>query len=74
MGSWALGMLLYTLVYGMMPFDGFDHKNLIHHSSSRRYQESMQPSDTQGLIRWMLIVSPDQCTTTEDTANHWLVS
>lgn len=44
MDSWALGVLLYTLVYGTMPFDGFDHKNLIRQISSGEYREPTQPS------------------------------
>lgn len=42
--SWALGVLLYTLIYGTMPFDGFDHKNLIRQISSGEYREPTQPS------------------------------
>lgn len=47
--SWALGVLLYTLVYGTMPFDGFDHKNLIRQISSGEYREPTQPS---GMHPW----------------------
>ena len=42
--SWALGVLLYTLIYGTMPFDGFDHKNRIRQISSGEYREPTQPS------------------------------
>ncbi|XP_012628208.1 NUAK family SNF1-like kinase 1 isoform X1 [Microcebus murinus] len=72
--SWALGVLLYTLVYGTMPFDGFDHKNLIRQISSGEYREPTQPSDARGLIRWMLMVNPDRRATVEDIANHWWVN
>ncbi|KAK9400008.1 NUAK family SNF1-like kinase 1 [Crotalus adamanteus] len=68
--SWALGVLLYTLVYGTMPFDGFDHKNLIRQISSGEYREPTQPSDARGLIRWMLMVNPERRATIEDIANH----
>ncbi|XP_064510935.1 NUAK family SNF1-like kinase 1 [Pseudopipra pipra] len=72
--SWALGVLLYTLVYGTMPFDGFDHKNLIRQISSGEYREPTQTSDARGLIRWMLMVNPERRATIEDIANHWWVN
>ncbi|XP_039625892.1 NUAK family SNF1-like kinase 1 [Polypterus senegalus] len=72
--SWALGVLLYTLVYGAMPFIGGDHKNLISQISSGEYREPTQSSDARGLIRWMLMVNPDRRATIEDIANHWWVN
>ncbi|XP_078091275.1 NUAK family SNF1-like kinase 1 [Mustelus asterias] len=71
---WALGVLLYTLVYGTMPFDGCDHRNLVRQISSGDYREPTPPSDARGLIRWMLMVNPERRATIEDVANHWWVN
>ncbi|XP_068212217.1 uncharacterized protein Nuak isoform X3 [Palaemon carinicauda] len=71
---WSLGVLLYTLVYGAMPFDGSNFKRLVKQITQGDYYEPKKPSSASDLIRQMLTVSASKRATIEDICSHWWVN
>ncbi|KAK3103513.1 hypothetical protein FSP39_019786 [Pinctada imbricata] len=71
---WSLGVVLYTLVYGAMPFDSSDFPVLRRLISSADYYEPVQPSEAAGLIRHLLTVNPKKRAKMSDIINHWWVN
>uniref|UniRef100_A0A183BT80 Protein kinase domain-containing protein n=1 Tax=Globodera pallida TaxID=36090 RepID=A0A183BT80_GLOPA len=68
---WSLGILLYTLVYGSMPFDGRDFNRMVRQIKRGAYYEPDTPSTASMLVRNMLRVNPDRRATIYDIASHW---
>ncbi|CAG6021535.1 unnamed protein product [Menidia menidia] len=71
---WALGVLLYALVYSRMPFDGASHTKLTEQITQGHYRRPNPPSDACSLIDWLLTVRAEERATIEDVANHWWVN
>lgn len=68
---WSLGVLLFTLVYGAMPFDGSDFRKLRNQITAGNYYEPDHPSDAAGLIRHLLTPNPSKRATIHDICDHW---
>lgn len=71
---WSLGVVLYTLVYGTMPFDGTNFKKLRSQITTGDYYEPANPSEAAGLIRHLLTVNPAKRATMSDIVSHWWVN
>ena len=70
----SLGVLLYTLVYGAMPFDGSNFKRLVKQITTGDYYEPKHPSSASSLIRTMLTVSSEKRANIGDICSHWWVN
>ncbi|CAI4231887.1 unnamed protein product [Auanema sp. JU1783] len=68
---WSLGILLYTLVYGSMPFEGRDFNRMVRQIKRGAYYEPDTPSTASMLIRNMLRVNPERRANIFDIASHW---
>lgn len=71
---WSLGVLLYTFIYGAMPFDGSNFRALVKQISEGDYYEPKKKSDASGLIRHLLTIQPTKRATIFDICNHWWVN
>ncbi|GAB1603238.1 NUAK family SNF1-like kinase 1 isoform X1 [Argonauta hians] len=71
---WSLGVVLYTLVYGNMPFNGHDFKVLKKQISTGDYYEPTKSSSAAGLIRHLLTVNPERRASMEKIVQHWWVN
>lgn len=71
---WSLGVVLYTLAYGAMPFESTNLSVLRQQISSGQYAEPKQPCGAASLIRHMLTVTPARRATVEHILQHWWVN
>ncbi|XP_035221038.1 uncharacterized protein LOC118193974, partial [Stegodyphus dumicola] len=71
---WSMGVLLYTLVYGAMPFDGSNFKKLVTQISEGDYFEPKKKSNASELIKKLLTVNPSKRATIVDICTDYWVN
>lgn len=68
---WAMGVLMYYLVEGKMPFIGTTAAEIEHQSKTASISFSKQiPEEAESLIRTMLAVDPTKRPSATEVANH----
>ncbi|KAF2075117.1 hypothetical protein CYY_003594 [Polysphondylium violaceum] len=73
---WSMGVVLFVLVTGYLPFDGENYVELFQKILAADYQiPSYLTQECQSLISRMLVVDPDKRATLDEIINHpWLAS
>ncbi|KAG9392562.1 Protein kinase domain [Carpediemonas membranifera] len=68
---WSLGVLLYVMLTGCVPFSGKDMKGLFSRIKAGRFAIPAEvPADAASLIRRLLVVDPTRRATMAEVAQH----